>query len=462
MSKKALSVSSLVMINVAIVCSIKNWPISAEFGLASIFYYALGALLLFLPVSLVSAELATGWPQNGGVYVWIKEALGERMGFLAIWLMWVENLVWYPTILSFLSGTLAYAFMPSLAENTTYTFVTTLLIFWGATFLNLRGMKVSSFISSFSVVFGTLIPGVIIIVMGLFWVLSGRPTYIDFTWHALVPDLSSFSKMSLLVGVILGYAGMEVSAIHANDVENPRRDYPLSMLYSVLIIIGLSTLGTLAIAAVVPQSKIALHAGGIEAIAIFLDNYNLGWTTPLVALLVALGAFGGVSSWLVGPPRGLLEAATSGDLPPSFHRTNDKGMPSFILLLQAVLVSFISLLFLFMPTVNSSFWMLISLATQLYLIMYIMLFASALILRYTKKDVERAYRIPFGNFGMWVTTLIGIGGSLFCFLLGFIPPSQLDIIHIEFYEYFLLVGIILFVVAPFIITAFQKPSWHKQ
>ena len=461
MSKKVLSVTSLVMINVAIVCSIKNWPISAEFGLASIFYYMLGAILLFIPVSLVSAELATGWPQNGGVYVWIKEALGERMGFLAIWLLWVENLVWYPTILSFLSGTLAYAFMPSLADNTTYTFITTLILFWGATFLNLRGMKVSSFISSFSVIFGTLIPGVIIILMGIYWILSGNPTYIEFSWNGLVPDLSSLSKMSLLVGVILGYAGMEVSAIHAIDVENPQRDYPLSMFYSVLIIIGLSTLGTLAIAAVVPQEKIALHAGGIEAIDVFLKAYGLGFSTPFVAILVALGAFGGVSSWLVGPPRGVLEAANSGDLPPSFHKTNDAGMPSFILILQAVLVSIISMIFLFMPTVNSSFWMLISLATQLYVIMYIMLFIAALVLRYKRKEVPRAYKIPFGNIGMWITALVGIAGSVFCFVLGFVPPEQLDIVHLQFYELFLAVGIALFVGAPFLITLFRKPSWHK-
>ncbi|HSX12174.1 MAG TPA: amino acid permease, partial [Rhabdochlamydiaceae bacterium] len=105
---RALSVFTLAMINVAAVGSVKSWPFIAEYGFAALFYLILTALFFFFPVSLVSAELATGWPKKGGVFVWVKEAFGPKWGFLAIWLLWVENLAWYPTILSFISSTIAY------------------------------------------------------------------------------------------------------------------------------------------------------------------------------------------------------------------------------------------------------------------------------------------------------------------------------------------------------------------
>src|SRR5262245_25822142 len=111
-SKKILGVFSLVMINVIAVDSLRSLPFSATYGFSLIFYYLLAAICFFFPVALVAAELATGWPNKGGIYVWVREAFGERWGFLVIWLQWIYNVVWYPTILAFIAGTIAYLFDP--------------------------------------------------------------------------------------------------------------------------------------------------------------------------------------------------------------------------------------------------------------------------------------------------------------------------------------------------------------
>jgi amino acid transporter len=109
---RTLTVFMLAMINISSIGGVKNWPIIAEYGFSSFFFLILGALLFFVPVSLVAAELATGWPKLGGVYAWVKEAFGHRTGFLSIWFLWVENVIWYPTILSFIAATLAYVIDP--------------------------------------------------------------------------------------------------------------------------------------------------------------------------------------------------------------------------------------------------------------------------------------------------------------------------------------------------------------
>lgn len=460
--RKPLSIFSLAMINVAVICSIKNWPITAEYGFSSLFFYIVGTIFLFLPVALVSAELATGWPERGGIYIWIRAAFGEKAGFLAIWLLWVENVVWYPTILSFLAGTFAYAINPALSQNNLYTYLSILIVFWGASFINLRGMKTSSYITNFSVIFGTIIPGAAIIIMGILWMALGKHSYTPFTLNALIPPMDHISNLVLLVGVLLGFSGMEMSSIHANDVQNPQRDYPRAIFLSALIIITLSVLGTLSIAIVVPQTQIALHSGSMEAMAIFLRAYGLDWAIPLLAVLIALGAFGGVSTWLVGPTRGLLAAAKHGDFPPFLHKENKHGMPTSIIIGQAIIVSIISLLFLFLPSVNSSFWILIAIASQVYLVMYGLLFLAAIRLRYLYPDRIRHYKIPFGNSGIWVISLIGLFTCVFCFFLGFFPPSQLQIENFIFFEAIMAISICILCFIPYIILYFKKPSWNEK
>lgn len=425
--------------------------------MGSIFFYLVGALLLFTPVSLVCAELSTGWPEEGGVYVWIREAFGEKMAFLSIWLLWVENVVWYPTILSFLAGTLAYVFSPNLAGNKIYTYFCIVAIFWIASLINLRGMKTSSIVTNISVIFGTILPGAAIIIMGIGYVWMGEPVVMDMSF----PDLGHVSSWVLLVGVLLGFGGMEVSAIHANDVEKPQRDYPRAIMLSGLLILTLSVLGTLAIAAVVPRSTLTLHAGGMEAIAHFLRAYELEFLTKPFAFLIALGAFGGVSSWLVGPSRGLLAAAKSGDFPPFFHNENKHGMPKTIILVQACIVSVISLLFLFVPSINDSFWILIAISAQVYLVMYAILFAAAIRLRYKARHIERSYRVPGGNAGMWITCSVGIFTCVSCFFLGFVPPEQLAIANFIFFESVMVVSILLLIALPYIILRFKKESWNE-
>lgn len=103
-----ISVMTLAIMNVVAVVSLRGLPAEAEYGLGSIFYYVFAAIVFLIPVSLVAAELAAGWPQKGGVYRWVGEAFGSRMGFLSIWLLWIESTIWFPTVLTFAAVSLAF------------------------------------------------------------------------------------------------------------------------------------------------------------------------------------------------------------------------------------------------------------------------------------------------------------------------------------------------------------------
>ncbi len=458
---RSISVFTLAMINVAAICSVKNWPLTAEYGFSALFFLLVGALIFLLPVSLISAELATGWPKIGGVYVWVKEAFGHRSGFLAAWLLWIENVIWYPTILSFIAATLAYFFNPELAQNTFYNVAVIFVAFWGMTLVNLLGMRASGLISTIGAIAGTLIPGILIIILGFIWFFQGMPLQITLDWASLIPNMSQPKQLVFFSGVLLSFAGMEMSAIHARDVRNPQKDYPRSIFLSAFVIVFLSTLGILSIASVVPKDDITLTGGSMQAFTIFLSAYNLSSWIPVIALLVFFGALGSMSTWIVGPTKGLLAAAQGGDLPPFMRKVNHKGMPVPLLFMQAGIVTVLSLLFFLMPSVNSAFWLLMALVAQVYLIMYLIMFAAAIRLRYTKPHVPRAYRVPGGKkWGMWCIAGLGIVGALLTFTIGFFPPDQITTGSPTFYISFMTIGIIFVCLAPSLILRFKKESWN--
>lgn len=449
------------MINVAAVSSVRNWPTIAEYGLSSLFFFAVAAILFFIPVSMVAAELATGWPKTGGVFAWVKEAFGHRTGFLAVWLLWAENVIYYPALLSFIAGTIAYIIDPALANNTFYMLGIIIGVFWLTTLANLLGMRASGWISTFGVITGTIIPGGLIITLGILWFFSGNPIEINISIDSLIPNMSSPTQLVFFSGVLVALGGLEMSAVHARDVENPQKNYPKAILLSAILVLGLYILGVLAIAVVIPQKQINLVAGSLQAFSFFVNSYGLNWLTPVIAALLTLGAFGTLSTWIAGPSKGLLGAAQSGDLPPFFRKLNRHGMPVALLIGQALIVSLFSLVFLVMPTVSSAYWILNAMVAQLYLLMYILMFAAAIKLRYKRPDVPRPYKIPGGTVGMWIVGGLGLIGSSSTFIIGFLPPAQIPTGNTFFYILFLLISIAIASLAPSIILFFKKPSWTK-
>lgn len=459
--RKVLGKFTLAMIAVSAIISLRNLPLTANYGLGSIFFYVVAGITFLIPTSLVAAELATTWPKTGGLYAWVSEAFGPKYGFLATWLEWIMNTVWNPTVLAFIAATLAYVINPALLENRFFMVTVMLVVFWGATFVNFFGMKASGLISSIGVIVGTIIPGAIIIALGIFWVIKGNPSQISFAPSNLIPDLH-LTNLVFFSGVILGLAGIEVAAFHASEAKNPQHDYPKAIFFATIIILTIFILGTLAIAIVVPHAKISLVAGLMQAVDAFLDPFHMKWATEVIGALIIAGALAMMSTWLVGPSQGLLAAAQHGDLPPALRKTNKNDMPVVILIVQAFIGTALSLMFLFMPNISSSYWILTALTAQLTTLIYLLMFSAAIYLRFSQPNIVRPYKIPGGKAGMIIVAGIGILASLFALFIGFVPPAQLETGSIFFYEAFLIGGIIVLSLPPFLFSKYKNPSWAKQ
>ncbi len=458
--RRFMNVFLLAMMNLAIMTSLRNLPLVAEYGLSSLILYFIVAIAFLFPCALVSAELATGWARTGGVYIWVREAFGPKWGFFAIWMQWVHNVAWYPAIMSFVATTIAFLFTPQIAENKIYVLSVVLVGFWGMTILNLMGLKVSSWFSAFCVIVGTIIPGILILFLGSDLIFSGKPLQIHFSWDALIPRFNGIEDLVFLAGLVLAFGGLEVNAAHEREVQNPQKNYPRAIMISALISFVLLSLGSLSIAAVIPKSDISLVAGLMDAFTLLLNPFGVSSLISLIAIMIVLGAIGETNAWIIGPVKGLFATSKHGDLPPFFQKVNKRGIPYNLLIFQAIIVSFTSTVILYMPTTGSAFWILSALSVQMYLVMYAFMFLAAIRLRYTHPDIIRPYRIPHKHLGMWLIAGLGFLATIFAFVLAFIPPSQLEIGNIFFYESFLITSLVCMIAIPLLIFKFRKEEWH--
>lgn len=463
-----LTVGTLTVMNIAAVVSLRGLPSEAEYGLGSIFYYLFAAVVFLIPVSMISAELAASFPKKGGVYRWVGEAYGSRLGFLAIWLQWIQNTIWFPTVLTFSAVSIAYiganpsAAEVPLANNKIYVAIVCLVIYWGATLINLKGLSASAKISKYGGMIGTIIPAAILTVFGIIWLVEGRPLQLDTNINTLFPDLSNLNNLVLASSIFLFFAGMEMSAVHVTEIDNPQKNYPKAILSAALIAVCIFIFGTLSIGFVLPAKEINLTQGLLVAFDRYLVGYHLEFLTPVIAIMLVIGVLAGVSTWIGGPSKGLLTVGHHGLLPPFLQKTNKNGVQANILLVQGYIVTVLIFLFTFMTSVQAVYQILSQLTVILYLTMYILLFLSGMKLRKERPNIPRPFKVPGGHMCIYVLGILGCCGALLAFVLSFLPPAQIKVGSTTIWYSILFIGYFVFVGIPLIIYHFRKPSWINE
>ena len=459
-----LSVATLAIMNITAVVSLRGLPSEAVYGPSSAFYYLFAAIVFLIPTAMVAAELAAMFSdKQGGVFRWVGEAFGPRTGFLAIWLQWIESTIWYPTVLTF--GAVSFAYIglngttdAALASNKVFTLVTVLAIYWIATFIAMKGLGWVGKISKWGGLIGTIIPAGLLIVLGIIYIAGGGHNYMDMS-QGFFPDLTKLDNIVLASSIFLFYAGMEMMGVHVMDVDNPSRNYPKAIIIGSLATVCIFVLGTFSLGFIIPAKDINLT----QSLLIGFDNYfrhfHVAWAGPVIAIALMFGVLASVLTWVAGPSKGIFTVGKAGYLPPFFQKSNSQGVQRNILLVQGGIVTLLSLLFVVMPSVQSFYQILSQLTILLYLIMYMLMFAAAIVLRYKMKDAQRPFRLGKGNALMWIMGTVGFCGSLLAFVLSFIPPGQIQTGSSTVWYAVLIAGCIVMVVIPFIIYALRKPSW---
>ena len=423
--------------------SIRNLPGAALFGSSLIFFFVVASIVFLIPVAFIAAELSSTWSDDeGGVYSWVKHAFGDKWAFMTIWLQWINTMVWYPSIISFIAGTAAYFFDPELANHRGYIVSVIIVVFWSMTAVSLRGVGTSARFAAVCAIVGMIIPMGLIIFLGIIWVVQGHPVQVHFTWNHLLPDFQHNQSWISLTAIMAAFLGMELAAVHVKQVKDPKKNFPRGIFYSVALILLTMVFGSLTIAFVLPSDKINLVSGTMQAFSSFFEAYHLTWMVPVITVLLLIGSLGGMINWIISPVKGLLMAAEHGYMPPLFVKRNKHGVASHLMIAQAVLVTVLCSAFLLIPSVNGIYWLLTALSTQLYMLMYILMFLAGLKTKKMYPERLRSFTVPGGNTGFIVISALGLLGCCITLAVGFIPPEILDIGSVFRYELTFCVGFI--------------------
>lgn len=453
---RVLGTFTLAMITMAAIVSLRNLPLNAELGSSSVFFLFLAALIFFIPTALVIAELAAGWPRAGGCYVWVGEAFGKPLAFITLWLSWMASVAWFPTILAFTATMLAHMLtpiFPGIENSPLFITACMLAIFWITTFSNFCGIEFSGFLITGGVLIGTLIPGVLIIILGIAWVVNGQPSLIPLSLSSLVPDYK-LDNLILFSGLVLGLAGVELAAYHVREAKDPQHSYPRALLLASGLILGVYIFGTLAIAVVVPQQDVSLASGLVQAFAVFFTQVGLPWMVPLMAAFLFCGALAGINAWVVGPAKGMLIVAQDGFLPGWLQRVNKHGVPTALLIMQALVGSLLALMFMYIRNNNTSIWILTALSAQFTCVVYVLIFAAALKLRLVQPNIVRPFRVK----AIWLVATCGIAACIFSFAIVYIPHEKLVSIDYALYCFLLIASFSVLLLPAILLIYFRDRS----
>ncbi|EOS7905865.1 amino acid permease [Enterococcus hirae] len=450
---KKLSLMSFFAITASMVMTVYEYPTFATSKMNLVFYLLVGGFLWFIPVALCSAEMATveGW-EKGGLYTWVSKTLGRKWGFAAIFFQWFQITVGFITMIYFIIGALSYALnWPALNTNVWLKLIGTLIIFWLITISQFTGTKNTAKIAKIGFFVGILATGVLLFTLSILYIAQGNPVKVSFSADAWIPDFTKINTLVVFVSFILAYAGVESSASHVKDMDNPGKNYPKAILILVILTIILDTLGGATVAATIPQDQLSLDTGVIQAYSYLIHHFGGGETLiRIIAVIICLGVVAEIATWVVGPSTAMLEAAKNGLLPKQMAKVNKYNVPTNIVLIQGIIVSIWAVvLTLGGGGANLSFFVAMALTVCIYLVAYVLLFISYIKLVKEKEDLARSYQIPGGKKVKIGVAIIGLLVSVFAFFISFFPPNDIGYGKGGTYLAILIISWLIILVIPF-------------
>jgi len=426
--ERALTLRDLVLFNLVAVIGIGWVATSAKAGPSSLTLWLLAAILFFIPQGLAVIQLSASYPAEGGIYAWTKKEFGEGHGFLCGWCYWINNMLFYPTLL--LAGAVTSTFIigqgeSGLADNWTYVLPFTLICLALAVVLNVVGVGTGKWLQNVGGV-SVYVPGIILVLLGFYAALTKAPAN-TLTLAQLKPDLTNLPLLNLWATIAFAFAGLELSSTMGQEIQNARRNLPRSIYISAPLVALVYICGTGSMLWIVPQKEINIVAGPLQAITNGMRDFGNGWwwVAPFVAVLLTVSRIGGLGAWLTGSARVAFVVGLDRYFPPVFGRIHPRWRTPYVAILVQVPITVLFLLSVLGKgtTVERAFLMLLDMSLLIYFIPYIYLFITFIVhCRRRKRESGERLLVPGGATGALVSGLCGLAITLFAMIVAMIPP----------------------------------------
>jgi glutamate:GABA antiporter len=424
--RRALRTSDLVLLYVAAIIGLRWLSTAAQLGPSSLILWATAGLVFFVPCGLAVQELSSRIPNEGGLFLWTTAAFGETNGFLAGWAYWLQNLVYFPSLMLFVSGVVLHisphALLP-LAENPLYNGIFCLVLLWSVTILNIFGLKRAKWlqnmggVTTFAIVLLVLIGGAIA------WWRYGSAT--RFSTASLAPDLSSPLALNTFALMLLAYVGLELGPILGDEIQDSARSVRRATLIAGVVIAFTYIAGTGALLVGLPAGQISAISGIPQAMEAIGQRGGIPLFGVVSAIVLTLSSAGGLGAWVTGTARLPFVMGLGNYLPERLGAIHPKyNSPHVALLVQAVAVSLVLLAAISGSTIHEAFQLLTDMTAALNCAVWVYIFASLLVLRSRAAGKNDGVSlIPGGFVGCALVAVVGASVSAFATIVAMIPPT---------------------------------------
>src|SRR6266581_4572877 len=381
--------------------------------------------LFFVPYGLVTAEMGAAWPGEGGLYVWVREAMGPRGGSLAAWFYWINNAYWISSVYMVFAGTFHTIFLKdhvgaAFREGAGATWLQAgiaIALTWITVGIGIVRLEVSKWVPNL----GALVKIALFLALGALGIsslLSGHPPANDFSLGRFLPRWSD--SLAYLPVLLYNALGFELMSSAGDEMKDPQRDVPRVILLSGLVIAAVYTLGALGILLAVPLDKLSLVTGTWDALEVLGRQWGAAGGT--LVLLLGIGflyaCVANVVTWSLGTNRVAAAAAAEGALPRLLGRLHARFRTPYMAFIVMGAIATVLLVgnAMLSSRPDNVFWMIFKLSGVCFLVSYLMVFPAFVILRRRRPDEPRPYRMPGGAF-------VASASALFCWV--FIAASTL-------------------------------------
>ena len=437
---RALGVSDLTWLYLVAVVNLNVVPVIAAGGARVMSLMCAAILLFFLPQGIGVIELAEHLPGEGGLYLWTKESYGDFHGFLCGWCYWMTNMFFVPSLLFSVAGVMTYIVGGNAAakinDSRVFFFLLPVSLLWITIFANVRGLGVGKWVNNIGGI-GALVIGGALLIMGAVVVVDHRGLV---HWKDLAPGSLDTFPLPAFGVICLALVGMELGPIMGDEVRDPRRTIPRSVAVGgtlcALMYVGL----TLALLTAVPQSKMAVVQGLLQAVDEMSASFGIGWILLPLALLMAASIAGSTSAWVSGSARILFVCGLDRYLPKALGKVHPRHhSPHVALIMFGFLASSIIAMSFIGASVQEAYLTLLDLAVALQMISYIYLFLSLLKRAFSKSIEPRYFRRPI----LQLAAVSGLAMAILGFSMAFVPSRQIASIGSFELKMFLTLGFIL-------------------
>ena len=421
---RVMGLRDLVLFHVVAIIGLRWLLTAANIGPSSITLWLLAVLFFFIPQGLAVLELSARLPKEGGIYVWTREAFGPLHGFICGWAYWVNNLIYFPSLIVFMAGNAVYILgrqYAGLADNALYQIAFSLGILWLAIGLNVVGLRTGKWVHNTGAAATWIAVAILVVLGGVAWASGVGQN--PLSPGSIMPDLSH-SNVGLWSSLCFALAGLELAVIMGGEVRDPGRTLPRSILYAAPIIAGIYIIGTLAVLAITPPDGVHLITGISELVGRAGEKLGLPLTRIMAVLIVVTG-LGGVGAWLAGSARIPFVVGLDRHLPPVLASIHPRWKTPYVaLLVQGVGATIFILLGIIGSSVEEAYLVLVDTTIIVYFIPYIYLFLSLSVLRRRDAGTEKPrFIIPGGPIVVGLVAASGFGTTAFSIVLASLPTE---------------------------------------